>query len=317
MFGYRPSVPMTINLYSRSPLSNGEMAKVMPSYGQIRDRIDAIGETFSVKSNKWLPKSADDEQYKMAFRFQLLTAARISEVCGPYLLRKADMFEVEFNGVPALLFCVRTAKRKGKPRPSAVPLDPKYEPWAKELRDYIRDGPELPFKFHNNLTGTSKRYLMWAARQTFVGLEWPMIEYTRSVDIPYEKDQIIKERYTDLMYPEYLVEIDDETRAWTTSTETIKKSVKVYDRWKPVTSHVMRKRRARTLAIDYAFDGIDLAYYGGWTEQSQSQNIPAALKHYLHADIQEAKENIGLLKRMANRYFSKLLKPFVEIEKPL
>ena len=293
------------------------MSHVMPTYLEIRDRIDAIGRDFSVKDIGFLPNYADDEQYKMAFMFQFLTAARISEVCGPYIFRRDDTFEVDFNGEPAVLFIVRTAKRKGKPRPCAVPLDPKYEPWARPLMKYIQEGPELPFKFHDNLAGTSKRYLMWAAQKTFEGMMWPMIEYTRSIDVPYDHEtQVLQTRFSDLMYPEYLVELEKDVRIWTSSKETVKKSVKVFDRWKPVTSHVMRKRRSRTLAIEYKFDGTDLAYYGGWTEQTMSTDMNPALKHYLHADIQEIKENIGLLRQMANRYFFKLLVPFVEIEKP-
>jgi len=288
----------------------------MPSYKLIRERIDAIGNTVHIIDNPFVPKTADDLQYKMALRFQLLAAARISEVCGPYLFRRDDLFEVDFPEGQGMLMIVRTAKRKGKPRPCAIPLNPIYEPWAQELMEYIQEGPEYPFKFHDNLTGTSKRYLMWAARLVFDGLYWPMAEYTRTIEVPYVKDQVIKERYSDLMYPEYLVELEPGKRVWTTSTEFAPDQIKIYGRWKPVTSHVMRKRRSKTLSQDYHFDGTDLAYIGGWTEKSQSSDMPDALKFYLHADIQDIKENVGLLKQMARRYFAKLQVPLSEIEKP-
>jgi len=252
----------------------------------------------------------------MALMFQLLMAARISEVCGPYLMRTDDMFDVEISGEPAVLFAVRTAKRKGKPRPSAIPLSPKYEPWAPGLVDYFRNcDREYPFMFHENVNGTSKRYLMWVTRETFRGLMWPMIEYTRKVDIPYEPSQILKERYNDLMYPEYLVELESGERHWTSNGNTVSIPEKVYERWKPVTSHVMRKRRTRTLFDDYFFDGFDLAAYGGWTEKSQVDAVPGALKHYLFTGIHSAKEELGLLKKMAERYFAKLLIPFDELFK--
>jgi len=169
--------------------------------------------------------------------------------------------------------------------------------------------------FHENVNGTSKRYMMWTARRAFDGLEWPMVEYTKKVTIPYTQDQVLKTRYDDLMYPEYLVELESGKRSWTSSTEHAYDTVKVYDRWKPVTSHVMRKRRSRTLFVDYQFDGFDLAAYGGWTEKSQVDAMPGALKSYLHSDIQSAKENIGLLKKIAIRYFPKLLIPYEEIIK--
>lgn len=287
-----------------------------PTYLEIRDRIERIGRDWEVGDLKELPKDSDSEQYRLALMFQLLMAARISEVCGPYLVRTEDMFEIKIKGEPAALFAVRTAKRKGKPRPSTIPLNPEYEPWAPELVEYFRKCDcEHPFMFHENVEATSKRYLMWVAKEAFKGMMWPMAEYTRKVDVPYEPRQIIKETYDDLMYPEYIVELNDGKRYKTRDKNIVQVPEKIFGRWKPVTSHVMRKRRTRTLFDDYFFDGYDLAAYGGWTEKSQVEATPGALKFYLETGIESAKENLGLLRKMAARYFGKLLIPFDELFK--
>ena len=38
---------------------------------------------------------------------------------------------------PAVIFKVKTAKRRGRPRYCAVPIDPEMEPWAQELAQYF------------------------------------------------------------------------------------------------------------------------------------------------------------------------------------
>lgn len=230
------------------------MSHKMPSDSEIRQRIDAI----------------EDEKYRNAFRFQYLAAARISEVCGRYAPMGDDVFVVDFDGEMAALFIVKTAKRKGRLRPVAVPLRADYEPWADKVRQYFAyHRGEYPFRFAEKWA-TSIRYMQWQAEKAFEGLEWPMIAYTM------KKGDV---------------------------------SIKIPSRWKGVTSHVMRKRRTVTLAFEYGFSGMDLSVYGGWTS-AQAEVMPQAIKHYLYVDIQSAKENIELLKRLAGRYFSKLCKPY-------
>ena len=82
----------------------------------------------------------------------------------------------------------------------------------------------------------------------------------------------------------------------------------VLARWKPFRSHCLRKRRIVTLTMDHEFDGIDAAYFGGWTESGRDKTIPVALKHYLHMDLGSAEESLDLLKKMSKRYFYKLCK---------
>lgn len=286
------------------------MTHHQPTNTEIRQKIEAI----------------KDRDYRRAFMYQLLICGRISEVCGQYAPLGTDFVEMEFEVpiykeallegrkytiveptmVPAVMFIVKTAKRNGKLRPSTVPLDPEYEPWAQPVLDFFKEhGDDYPFMFHEKVEN-SVRYAQWEAEDAFAGLEWPMIEYTRTKDIPYKSEMVLTTRYGDTGYEEYLVELEDGTRYWTYDKKTVKQSEKIQARWKPFRSHALRKRREVTLTLDYGFDGIDSAYFGGWTESGKDKSIPAALKHYLYMDLKSAKESLALLRKMANRYFHKL-----------
>jgi hypothetical protein len=91
-----------------------------------------------------------------------LWAARASEVVGvasatdtttPYGPRGSDAYQDAYKPpgeppVPVAVFRIKTAKRGGFERYIALPLEPKYEPWAKELLDYCRSkGSKLVFPY--------------------------------------------------------------------------------------------------------------------------------------------------------------------------
>ena len=288
------------------------MSYHQPTDPEVRARIETI----------------KDEKYRMAFMYQLLICGRISEVCGKYAPKGTDAIETTFiverkkeedwNGrkvivieeeeLPFVLFIVKTAKREGKLRPCAVPLNPDYEPWTQPLLDYFkRAGDDYPFMFNPD-PAHSIRYAQWKAQQTFAEMMWPMAEYTKTLEIPYAKDTpVISTRYGKTGHEEYLIDIDGE-RYWTYSKEIVREPEKVPHRWKPMRSHALRKRRTNTLKWDYGFDPFDLAAYGGWTEKSQVDAMPAAMKFYLHMDIQSSEEGIKIMKQMANSYVGKLCK---------
>jgi len=117
-------------------------------------------------------------------------------------------------------------------------------------------------------------------------------------------------RYNDKGYEERLVVFPDNMRSWTSDPDVVSFSVKVEERWKPCTSHVIRKRATLTLANDYMFDGFSLAYIGGWTLSSQQEGTPQALKHYMHMDLKESKVALPQLEKQARRYAKLLLQPY-------
>ena len=267
----------------------------MPTDHEIRERILAV----------------EDDQLRHGFMLEFLTLGRVSEIYGKYMPKNTDVILTDFDGEPAAMFIIKTAKRKGMLRPVALPLDKKYEPWAQEVYDYmVNSKDEYPFALHSNVE-TSKKYAMTAAKKMFNGLWYPMIDYTRSTLIPYTKDMVIAQQYNKKGRDEYLVEFEDGSRAWTTSKEYAFINVKIEPRWKPATSHVCRKRRNLTLAMNYKFEGLDRALIGGWTEKSQDSGVPDAQKHYMFLDLGEMDSSmIELLKMLASRYFEKLLVPY-------
>jgi len=247
-----------------------------------------------------------DKQLRIMFMYQYQTLGRISEVAGKYMPHKDDSILINVDNEEFVLFIVKTAKRRGRLRPCALPLNTEYDPWTAEIYDYIQGEENYPFKLHGNVE-TSKTYAMNHARKMFEGLMWPMIDYTSQSERPYTEDLVLSKRYGDHGFEEYLVSFSDGMRSWTKSKEIVKFSVKVEERWKRATSHVLRKRRTLTLANDYLFDGIDLAYIGGWTEHTQQQNMPPALKHYMFMDLRSSREALPQLEKQARRYARKLL----------
>ena len=186
------------------------MSYHQPTEAEVRTRIESI----------------TDEKYRHAFMFQLICCARISEVCGKYAPKGTDFIETEFDGEAAVMFIVKTAKRKGRLRSCAVPLNLDYEPWAQPLLDYFKKtGEDYPFMFHDKFEH-SIRYAQWEAERTFNEFMWPMVQYTKTVEIPYTQDMVIGKRQGDTGYDQYLIEMDGK-RYWTYNSERVKENVKV------------------------------------------------------------------------------------------
>lgn len=122
----------------------------LPTVEDIRKRIDAVPMI----------------KYKNALRYQYLICGRVSEVCGKWGPRGEDAHIIELDGEEAVLFSVRTAKRKGKIRPVALPLE--YEPWARALVGWFEHrGEDEAFPF-------CIRSLQRIASDAFEGFSYPI-----------------------------------------------------------------------------------------------------------------------------------------------
>jgi len=74
--------------------------------------------------------------------------------------------------IPCVVFNVRTAKRDGKERKIALPLNPNYEPWTKPLYEYFKSkGDQLVFPF-------SRQKVWMHSKSCFEGLTYPIETYT-------------------------------------------------------------------------------------------------------------------------------------------
>lgn len=266
-----------------------------PTDLEIRDKIQGI----------------KDKQHRMLFMYQYEILGRISEVAGKYMPHRDDHVFLDVEGEEFVMFVVKTAKREAYLRPCARPLNIKYDPWAKQVLDYIESSDGYPFSLHRNVE-TSKTYAMNKARKVFDGLYWPMSDYTRAIPRPYTKDMVKAKRWGDDGYEEYLVIFSDGKRTWTKDKEIAHIHVKVEPHWRPVTSHVLRKISQNTLMYGYGLDDVDCAFFGGWTVSGSRTGVSQSMsKHYMHMDLKESTWALPQLEILARRYAKKLLVPYV------
>jgi len=247
----------------------------------------------------------------MLFKYQYEVLGRISEVAGKYMPHIDDYTIIDVGGEEFIMWIVKTAKRKGRMRPCARPLNTGYDPWAKEVYDYMQTYDDYPFSLHENRE-TSKTYAMNAANNMFDGLWWPMVDYTKSSEREYTEDMVVPEatKWDKYGFKQRLVVFPDGMRGWTRHPDIVTFGMKVEERWNPCTSHVIRKRGIMTLMNDYDLDGTGIAYFAGWTLGSQQDGTPPMLKTYMHMDLSVSKEAIPNLERQARRYVKKLLIPY-------
>ena len=85
---------------------------------------------------------------------------------------KLENFELGDIKTEVAIFTVRTAKRDGKIRKIALPLEKKFEPWTEQLYNYY-------FEHGNNKVFPFTRQKAWAyARSAFSGLSYPIEKYS-------------------------------------------------------------------------------------------------------------------------------------------
>jgi hypothetical protein len=152
-----------------------ERLKDLPEVNLIRQRIDSI----------------KDEQLRFCFMAEYLFCARISEIIGrvsPSDITteargitggdvKQTLFKFRNEYYDVIVFTVRTAKRHGKIRKIALPLDRKYEPFTEQLFEYVREFGKNQYVF------PFTRQKAWQeASIIFQGLEYPIETYVVSVN---------------------------------------------------------------------------------------------------------------------------------------
>lgn len=285
----------------------------LPSSAEIRGVLEGLTEEpIRVQLGSWnIPM--DGLVAKMGFLYEYLIAGRISEVAGKYAPQRKHTIELKVDGVPAVMFVVKTAKRKTKRgwtlRPATVPLNPEYEPLTQKVYNYIKTfaPEEYPFMLAPN-PDTSKRYAEAYAKEIFEKYHWHFVPYMRTAfadpslgytfDLQTRRRKILSEE----TFRAHGSKVHYERQpGW------VPISVLIEGRWKGVNTHEFRKIRLRDLERPYYFDSTDLNYYAGW--ESKDREKAAAARHYLELDLDESPENIRILADMSKRYFRKLLIP--------
>ncbi len=147
----------------------------LPNTLEVRRRIENIPE----------------KAYRNALKFGWLGLCRVSEIVGQ--VHDSDKntsargptgdsvevtrYKPNEDNIPTILFNVKTSKRGGLSRTAAYPVDPSYEPWAGELRDYFKE-----FSPSQSVFDFTRQKLYVQARKAFTGLTYPIEEYIRLID---------------------------------------------------------------------------------------------------------------------------------------
>lgn len=129
------------------------------------------------------------------------------------------------------VFTVSTEKRGGLTREIGLPLNPKYDPWVKQVYDYLSRKKGNGFEF--------TRQEMWAAaKEAFTGFTYKIHPYKRAV---IEKGEYVHDENGKL------------------------KKVQVLEQRKRFTDHGIRHLRNLELKKFYGLTPEERAGYGGWT----------------------------------------------------
>ncbi|MEM2780842.1 MAG: hypothetical protein QW791_08275 [Candidatus Bathyarchaeia archaeon] len=140
----------------------------LPKVETVRRRIESVGR----------------EDYRIFLKCAYLFAARVSELVAYASPRDTtiprgptgrdyyiDNFTLGPLKAEAAIFKIKTAKRGGKERLIALPLDKRFEPWTESILRYYQkcgDKPLFPF---------SRQRALQIARQVFKGLKYPVERY--------------------------------------------------------------------------------------------------------------------------------------------
>jgi len=119
---------------------------------EVKKRIDAI------------PR--DDMKNILKFQFQ--TGTRLAEVLGKYAINKEDMTLTNYKGNNLVLFTIKTAKKKGKPRIVALPLN---DPWTQDIVKVFQKCEK------GRVFVKSDRSVETHATEYFKGLTYPIEDY--------------------------------------------------------------------------------------------------------------------------------------------
>lgn len=258
--------------------------KKIPTVKQVRDIINRVGVDIDPRNNRRVRKNLDLHQLQSALKYQFLTACQASQVSGKYgPIKRIDVenaIELKIGNKKAVIFLIKKTKvrkRTQKVYAPCIPLDSKYEPWTKEVLDYMQDN-DNPFQFNTN-PASSKRQLEAATKEIFKDYIWMYKEYRG----------VRKKEDGDIEY------------------------VNIPAREKKFSNGGIQKIRVVDLISNYGFDYNDVITFGVWENNIEGAKIPRSIVHLLEFEIDNiTEESINLLTGIATNYFKKLCKQKVD-----
>lgn len=260
-----------------------------PSFEHTREAIEKM-------------KFADDKDYvfQKVLKYLYLIAGRISEVYGVYSPKGIDAYKIEINDIDAVLFAVKTARRKGCRRAIALPFKEEYGPWVKELYELFSDHEtENPFKHEKWKDSTAGRKLQERVHDIFKGHRWPLTDY---VHYKYREAQESEIKNTRQNGSQYLIEDPDGTRQWRTEKRVrVSKDVKP-EQSKKFTLQDLRSQRITELSQKYRFTDEQLKIYSGY----YVHGIDSLVRDWPTTQPVPQK-TLESLQKLAERYFANFI----------
>lgn len=101
-------------------------------------------------------------ELKHLLKISYIFGLRFGEILTKYQLKGNDFSQKVINGKEALVVTVPTSKRGGRPRQVAIPLNPKFETWTKEILDFSEENYNK-ILFARDISGVGR----WLRNRTF------------------------------------------------------------------------------------------------------------------------------------------------------
>jgi hypothetical protein len=233
--------------------------KKVPTVSQTRQAIDNM-----------VPENEVDRIFQMALKYIYIIAGRLSEVYGEYSPMGRDTLIHPIMGDDAVIFLVKTARRKGLYRVIAVPL--KTEKWASELYSFFRKNfHKNPFDIGETID-TSQRYLQWKAEDLFdeyghemIRASYKRIRYVDASNQVVEEDVINGQKM-------YLIQYPNKTRSWYPD-KVMKVTENVEEEPKPFRIMHLRGQRENELKKKYNFSIEQARTYLGLKQATRITNL--------------------------------------------
>lgn len=213
-----------------------------------------------------------DIKFQLSLKYLYLIAGRLAEVYGTHSPLGRDTLIREIYGENAIIFLVKTARRKGLYRVIAVPE--KKEPWALELFGFFRSKENLnknPFDIGHSMD-TSRKYMQKRAGELFDthGHEMSREPYPRIKKVD-ASDSVIKTELRDGKAM-YLIEYPDGERHWH-EEKIMKFSYTEHEQPKRFRLKHLREQRENELRNKYNFSDEQARTYLGLKQNTRITNL--------------------------------------------
>ena len=217
-------------------------------------------------------KNSYDTKFQQALKYLFLIAGRLAEVYGTHSPLGRDTLIREIYGENAIIFLVKTARRKGLYRVIAVPE--KKEPWALELFEFFRSKENLnnnPFDIGHSMD-TSRKYIQKRASELFDshGHEMSREPYPR-MEKRDASGNVIKTEQRDGKEM-YLIEYPDGERHWH-EEKIMKFSYTEQEQPKKFRTKHLREQREDELRNKYLFSDEQARTYLGLKQNTRVTNL--------------------------------------------